>query len=185
MTESLNDLKMRVLGEMGYEGTINEREYEFWTNYNGGGGGGITSIVAGDGIDVDDTDPSQPVVSMANRTSVIAIACSDEYTPITVGNKVATFRMPYDFTLSEVRATLTTGQAEGTKVTVGINRSGISILSTDITIDNEELSSFTAEVPPVIGSASLGNNQEISIDILAIGNGGATGLKVYLIGTVE
>lgn len=36
------------------------------------------------------------------------IACSDETTALTTGTGKVTFRTPYAFTVSEVRATLTT-----------------------------------------------------------------------------
>ena len=41
------------------------------------------------------------------RTTSFVIACSDETTALTTGTKV-TFRLPYDYTITEVRASLTT-----------------------------------------------------------------------------
>lgn len=112
----------------------------------------------------------------------IPIACSDESTALTAGNAKVTFRMPYAFTLSSVRASLTTPQTSGAIFTVDINENGTSILSTKLTIDNTEKSSVTAATAAVISDTSLANDAEITIDIDQIGDGTAKGLKVYLIG---
>lgn len=119
----------------------------------------------------------------------IGIACSDETTALTAGTAKATFRMPYAMTLlsgaAGVRASLTTAQATsgaGGLVTVDINESGVSILSTKLTIDNTEKTSTTAATPAVISDTSLADDAEITIDIDQIGDGTAKGLKVWLIG---
>jgi hypothetical protein len=91
--------------------------------------------------------------------------------------------MPRAVTLTSVRASLTTAQASGSIFTVDINEGGTSILSTKLTIDNTEKTSTTAATPPVISDAALADDAEMTIDIDQIGNGTATGLKVYLIGT--
>ncbi|MCY1546125.1 hypothetical protein D9M68_821030 [compost metagenome] len=112
----------------------------------------------------------------------IIIACSDETTALTTGTAKVTFRMPYAFTLSEVRASLTTAQTSGAILTVDINEGGTSILSTKLTIDNTERTSTTAATPPVISDASLADDAEVTIDIDQVGDGTAKGLKVVLIG---
>lgn len=113
----------------------------------------------------------------------IIIAASDETTVLTTGTAKVTFRMPYAFTLSAVRASLTTAQPSGSIFTVDINEAGSTILSTKITIDNTEKTSTTAAAAPVISDASLADDAEITIDIDQVGTSGATGLKVMLIGT--
>ncbi|MBD9583579.1 DUF2793 domain-containing protein [Delftia sp. DLF01] len=112
----------------------------------------------------------------------ICVAASDETAALTVGAGKVTFRMPYAFTLSGVRASLTTAQASGSLFTVDINESGASILSTKLTIDNTEKTSTTAAAPPVISDINLADDAEITIDIDQVGDGSAKGLKVYLIG---
>ena len=110
------------------------------------------------------------------------IACSDETTDLTTGTKV-TFRMPYAFTVTEVRASLTTAGTGGTLVTVDINESGSTILSTKITIDASETTSTTATTAPVISDSALADDAQMTIDIDAIGSTNAgKGLKVYIIG---
>lgn len=119
--------------------------------------------------------------SSATYESII-IACSDEITDLTVGALKATFRMPYAFTLSAVRASVSTAPT-GDYIQVGINASGSSILSTDLTIDAGEKTSTSAAVPAVISNASLNDDEEITIDINQVGSSDAgMGLKIYLIG---
>lgn len=125
-------------------------------------------------ISVDD------IASGATPRESLIVAVGDETTAITTGTAKVTFRMPYAFTLSEVRASLTTVSSSGTP-TIDINESGSSILSTKITIDASEKTSETAAVPAVISDASLADDAEITIDIDVAGTG-AAGLKVYLIG---
>lgn len=121
------------------------------------------------------------------RTQSIQIACSDETTALTAGAAKVTFRMPYAFTLTGVRASLTTAQAAngtGGIFTVDINEGGSTILSTKLTIDNTEKTSTTAATAPDISDANLADDAEITIDIDQIGDGTAKGLKVALIGYI-
>lgn len=118
----------------------------------------------------------------ARSTQCLPIACSDEATALAAGSAKVTFRMPYALTLSAVRASLTTAQTSGSILTVDINVDGVSILSTKLTIDNGEKTSFTAAIAAVISSAAASDDAEITIDIDQVGDGTAKGLKVYLIG---
>ena len=91
--------------------------------------------------------------------------------------------MPYAYTVTDVRASLTTAATGGTLLTVDINESGTTILSTKITIDASETTSTTAATPPVISDTSLADDAEMSIDIDAVGSTNTgKGLKVYIIG---
>lgn len=115
-------------------------------------------------------------------TQCIPIACSDETSALAAGTAKVTFRMPYAFTVSSVRASLTIAQTSGSIFTVDINENGASILSTKLTIDNSEKTSVTAATPAVISDNALADDSEITVDIDQIGDGTAKGLKVYLIG---
>lgn len=119
-----------------------------------------------------------------DSTHALAIAISDETSAITTGTAKVTFRMPYAFSLTSVRCSLTAAQASGSIFTVDIKETGVSILSTKLTIDNTEKTSVTAAAPAVIGDSpsSLADDAEITIDVFQVGDGTATGLKVYLIG---
>lgn len=127
-----------------------------WDVFAGGGGGG------------------GPV------TESIIIAVGDETTPIVAGVAKVSFRMPYAFTLTAVRASLNTASSAGDP-TVDINEAGVSILSTKLTIDSGEKTSTTAAAAAVISDSALADDAEMTIDIDTAGTG-ATGLKVYLIG---
>jgi hypothetical protein len=159
--------------------------------------GGVGSIQIDDLADVNtagaadgdvltyDTGTGQWVAAASgtNPTQCIAIACSDETTALTTGTAKVTFRMPFAFTLTGIRASLTTAQSSGSIFTVDVNESGTTILSTKITIDNTEKTSTTAVTAPVISDSSLADDAEITVDIDQVGDGTAKGLKVYLIGT--
>lgn len=108
------------------------------------------------------------------------VAVSDETTNITTGTAKVTFRMPYAFTLTGIRASLTTASTSGLPQ-VAVKENGVSILSTNITIDANEKTSTTAATLPVISDASLADDAEITIDIVAAGTG-AKGLKVTFLG---
>jgi len=116
------------------------------------------------------------------RTTSFVIACSDETTALTTGTKV-TFRLPYGYTITEVRASLTTAGTGANLVTLDFEQNGTSILSTKITIDASELTSTTAVTPPVILTSALTDDASIDCDVDQIDSGGASkGLKMYLIG---
>jgi hypothetical protein len=111
------------------------------------------------------------------------IACSDETTDLTTGTNKVQFRVPYGFTLTDVRCSVNTAPT-GSTIIVDINESGSTILSTKLSIDVSETTSTTAATPPVISDTSLADDSIIAIDIDQIGSTVAgTGLKVVLIGT--
>jgi hypothetical protein len=111
------------------------------------------------------------------------IACSDETNNLTLGANKVTFRSPFAFTLTAVRASVSTAPT-GSALVVDINENGTSVLSTKLSIDAYEKTSLTAAVPPVISDSAIANDAEITIDIDQIGSTVAgTGLKVVLIGT--
>jgi hypothetical protein len=114
-------------------------------------------------------------------SSVIGVALSDETTAITTGNAKCTIRAPFAMTLTGVRANLNTASTSGTP-TVDINVNGSSVLSTKLTIDVNELTSVTAATPPVISSASVADDDNITFDIDVAGTG-AKGLKVWIYAT--
>lgn len=117
----------------------------------------------------------------ANRDAII-IPITSEVGAVVAGTAKITFRMPYAFTVTDVRAGLTTAQASGNILTIDINEGGSTILSTKLTIDNTETTSTTAATPAVISDTALADDAVITIDVDQIGNGSAAGLKVALIG---
>lgn len=122
--------------------------------------------------------------SLVKPVECLIIAASDETTALTTGTAKTTFRMPYAMTLTAVRASVTTAPTGGTLLTVDINESGTTILSTKLTFDASEKTTTTAATAAVISDSSLADDAEITIDIDAVGSTIAgAGLKVYLIGT--
>ena len=116
-------------------------------------------------------------------TQSLIVAASDETTDLTTGTAKSTFRMPYAFTLSAVRASVTTAPT-GSTIIVNIKESGTTILSSRITIDATEKTSVTATAQPVISDTALADDAEITVDIDQVGSTVAgTGLKITLIGT--
>ncbi len=112
----------------------------------------------------------------------IVIALSDETADLETGAPTATFRMPYAFTLTTVRASVTTAPT-GATIIVDINESGSTILSTKLSIDATEKTSTTATSAVAISDANLADDAEITIDIDQVGSSvTGAGLKVYLIG---
>lgn len=114
----------------------------------------------------------------------IIVACGDEITPIVAGVTQVTFRMPYDFSLLSVRASLTDAQDTGDIITVDVNAGGISILDTLVTISNGEKTSKTAAIQPTLVNTTLVDDTEITVDVVQVGDGTAKGLKITLIGYV-
>lgn len=114
-------------------------------------------------------------------TESLLIACSDEETAIDATGQKISFRMPYAFTLTAVRASLVSACTTGT-FTVDINEAGSTILSTKLTIDATETTSTTAATAAVISDASLADDALVTIDVDDVGDSTAYGLKVALIG---
>lgn len=112
----------------------------------------------------------------------IIIACSDEASNLSTGTAKVTFRMPFAFTVTAVRASVTTAPT-GSTLIVDINESGATILSTKLSIDAGEKTSTTAATAAVISDAAIADDAEITIDIDQVGSTIAgKGLKVTLLG---
>lgn len=110
----------------------------------------------------------------------ICIPIGDETTTITTGTAKVTFRMPYAFKVTKVKASLTTVSSSGAPQ-FDINESGSSILSTKLTIDASEKTSATAATAAVISDDTLADDAEMTIDVDTAGTG-AAGAKIYIIG---
>lgn len=125
----------------------------------GGGGGGAENIII----------------------QSFVVAASDETTNLSTGTAKATFRIPYAFTLTAVRASLSTASSSGL-VVVDITKNGASIMGTNkLSIDATERTSVTAATPPNLIDTNLTDDAEISVNITSAGTG-AKGLKISLIG---
>jgi hypothetical protein len=119
--------------------------------------------------------------ALETQPEAIQRTVGDETTAITTGTAKLTFRMPFAMEVSRVRASLGTASSSGAPV-VDINRNGTSILSTKISIDQDEKTSLTAATQPVISDDLLDDDEQVSIDIDTAGTG-AAGLKITILGT--
>ncbi len=139
------------------------------------GSGDVQEISLGAGLSLNGG------TTLANIESII-VAAGDESTAITTGTSKVTFRMPYAFTLTGVRASLKTAQTSGVVLTVDINEGGASVLGTKLTFDNTEKTTVTAATAATITDTSLADDAEITVDVDQVGDGTAVGLKIVLIG---
>lgn len=120
------------------------------------------------------------IIDVNTPVESISVAISDETTALTTGLAKITFRMPYGFVLTDVRASLTTASSSGIP-TFNIKESGTTIFSTKLTVDANELTSTTAAVPYVFSDYFLASDAQMTIDIDIAGTN-ATGAKIYFIG---
>lgn len=112
----------------------------------------------------------------------LTVAASDETSALTTGTGKATWRNYGRKWVTEVYASVNSAQTSGSLLTVDINEAAVSILSTKLTIDNNEESSHEAATPAVISDNSIAHGAKMSIDIDTVGAGSPTGLKVTLRG---
>jgi hypothetical protein len=127
-------------------------------------------------------DPVE-IVAAEKPVECLLFALSDETTALTTGTAKVTVRMPYAFTLTGVRASVTTAPTDAALI-VDINEGGSTILSTKLSIDAGEKTSTTAASAAVISDTALADDAELTFDIDQVGSTVAgAGLKVTLIGT--
>ena len=109
----------------------------------------------------------------------MTVSLSDEITAITTGTAKLTFRAPHGMTLTAIpRASLSTASTSGLP-TVDIKKNGVSIFSTALTIDANELTSVTAATAAVLSTTTFSDDDQITFDITVSGTG-AKGLKITL-----
>lgn len=115
------------------------------------------------------------------RIEHIQVACSDENTALTTGTKL-TFRMPYAFKLTGLRASFGTAPT-GSSAIMDVKVNGATIMATKLFVDAGEKTSVTAAVPAVISSTYIPDDAEVTIHIDQYGSTIAgAGLKVTFIG---
>tara|TARA_R110000803_G_scaffold209229_1_gene278595 strand:+ start:376 stop:1038 length:663 start_codon:yes stop_codon:yes gene_type:complete len=141
----------------------------------------ITGLVATTGLTATGTKDSTTFLrgddtwATVPSTESMIVSASDETTALTTGTAKTTWRMPYAFTLTAVKVSLTTTSSSGNP-TIDINESGTSILSSPVAITAGQKTATAT-----VGDSSLANLAEMTIDIDVAGTD-ATGLKIYLIG---
>jgi hypothetical protein len=108
-------------------------------------------------------------------------ACSDLTTALTaaIGTTKGYMAAHRTLTITGIFASVLTAQTAGSILTVDIKKNGTSILSTYITIDNSERTSFTAVTPAVLSTTALSAGDIITAEIRQCGTSPA-GLIVGL-----
>jgi len=118
------------------------------------------------------------------RNECFMMACSDETTELTIAPDKTRIQMPYAFTLTEIKASLTTSPTGAGATTVNvynvtdgdtvINTAALSFAAAAISANS---TSFTA------GQETIAEDAVIAVDVAAVaGTTGGAGLKVTLIG---
>jgi len=117
-----------------------------------------------------------------NPTLSFIVSLTAEDGDLTVADNLAQIRMPFAFTLSEVRAFVNEAPV-GAALTFDITEAGSTVLSTLITIDVTEKTSESAATPPVISDTALADDSIIGFNCDVIGSSTAgAGGKIMLIG---
>lgn len=138
------------------------------------GAGAITNIVTGTLANIASWSSDAGRLSIPTDAvdyKYIQIALSDLTTNITTGTSKGYFRMPYAATLSGVSVSLLTA-GTSTGLTVDVNESGTTVLSTKLTTDATEKTSATAATAAVISDTSLAADAEMTFDFDAVPTGG-------------
>ncbi len=118
-------------------------------------------------------------------TRIVQVIVYDGSSSIFTGDGKAYFNIPPElngFNLVDADACVTTASSSGTP-TIQINNvtDTVDMLSTRITIDANELTSYTAAAPPVINASfdDVATGDQLRIDVDVAGTG-TTGLRVIL-----
>lgn len=115
----------------------------------------------------------------------IVIPLTNFTDPVATGTSQFEFPMPYNFTLSSIKASLKTPQSSGAVFTLDVLHSGSSVFlggGNKLTIDNEEKHSSTATVSADLDTTALLEDAILTFNVEQIGNGTAIGLSVTLNG---
>jgi hypothetical protein len=130
------------------------------------------------------SDVASPATARNNlgiKEATFIVALSDEATAITAGAGKVTLHAPYNFTLEEVFAGLSTTSSSGA-VTIDVNKAGASVFTTNPSIDATEETSLTGTAGVISGGTmAITKGDKLTFDIDAAGTG-AKGLKIYLVG---
>lgn len=103
------------------------------------------------------------------------LACSDLTTALATTTLAGSFHVQADFTATEISASLDTASTSGV-VTIDVKVGGTSRLSTLLTIDANESTSYTAATPAVISNPVFTKGELVTVSITTAGTG-AKGLK--------
>jgi hypothetical protein len=113
---------------------------------------------------------------------MIGVALSSEVEVLTGGTALASIRLPYSITLSQVRLSCSSAPT-GSKIIANVKSNGTSIFSTLPAIDIGQTTSVGGSQPGVLSQTNLPDNSTIIFDVNSVGSTfPGTALKVWLIG---
>lgn len=135
-------------------------------------------IRAGHGVEADTVGGTSLLDEALEETVTLELVGSGSLPASQAG--AAVFRMPYGALLTEVRAGLNSGSNATSAISIDINESGSSILSTPLTIDAGESSSTSAATAAVISDPAIADDALITIDIDSADTGDSGPLTVTL-----
>lgn len=117
-------------------------------------------------------------------TEFLLIPIGDEATDVNIGINVFSFRMPYNFDLTRVKASVSTAPVGG-NIEINLKSNGSTIFSTNCFIDDGTETSLAAALQSVLNiNSTLSNDDKITVDIEGTGVSiKGSGLKLTLIGT--
>jgi len=116
------------------------------------------------------------------RIESFLFALSDETSNLASGNDKLKFRMPYAFTLTDIRASVNVAPT-GADIVVDVLKNGVSVTTSNLTIDAGDTTSVGSGSAVVIGTAAIADDDIISFNLTQTGSTVAgKGLKVTLIG---
>lgn len=123
----------------------------------GGGGGGSGVTGRGDAAPQD----MHEFVLFGDKTTALA-----------TGESTVDFFFPFNGTLKVIYGGASTAQTSGSVLTFDMKINGASILSTLLTVDNNERSSYTAATPAAISAPSVSKGDRATFHITQVGTGG-------------
>ena len=135
---------------------------------SGSSGGGSGSSSGGQG-------------DAAPQLECFAIPITDKSSALTTGESDQDFIIPYDLESVYYAASVSTVQTSGSILTFDVKRNGTTVMSTKITIDNNERHSFSASTQPVPSSTTLAKGDRLTFHRDVIGTGGK-GASIYVFG---
>lgn len=157
----------------------------------------VTPLLA---ADIDDTPSDGNTTQPASSNSVFdglalkadkatfpvdfCVAISDEATALTIGTAKVTFRAPYAFTLTNLRASVNTAPTDATLI-IDVNEGGATVMTTNkIQIETTELTSVSATTQPGLTDTAIADDASMTIDIDQVGSTIAgKGAKICFYGT--
>lgn len=98
------------------------------------------------------------------REEVVTVELAGSGTLPASSAGAAYYRVPWAATLTAVKANRNGTNTYGS-VTIDVNEGGTSVLSTEITIDQNEATSLTAATPAVISDSAIANDALLTFDI--------------------